>query len=167
MCRQVDERHTDTALAVLRKRHFSNVARFALAVARIRFASVARCHRGIRGIARIVRNGKRCGAVNEFLLLLPGGKKSRGILGNESASYKLIARDIGYFEKLKIIACACIPFPTFVYSFLRNENTRGGDRIFQRVKIPPSCPFSILFFSFLPRIERACGNFKGDNRFSL
>lgn len=46
MCRQVDERHTDTALAVLRKRHFSNAARFALAVARIRSASVARCHRG-------------------------------------------------------------------------------------------------------------------------
>lgn len=147
MCRQVDERHTDTALAVLRKRHFSNVARFALAVARIRSASVARCHRGIRGIARIVRNGKRCGAVNEFFLLLPGGKKSRGILGNESASYKLIARDIGYFEKLKIIACACIPFPTFVYSFLRNENTRGGGSDISTSKNSTIVPvFDLIFF---------------------
>lgn len=35
---------------------------------------------GVYGIARIVRNGKRCGAVNEFLLLLlllPGEKKKK------------------------------------------------------------------------------------------
>lgn len=57
-------------------------------------------------------------------------------------------------------------FYLFFFENLRNENTRGN-RIFQRV-----LKFTVVFpsyFSFLPRIERAraCGNFKGDNRFSL
>lgn len=92
------------------------------------------------GIARIVRNGKRCGAVKASLSSSGWGKKVEGFWEtNLHRIYKLIARNIGYFEsyikiETRVLYACCmrvhISFPLnfscfFFFSFLRNENTPG------------------------------------------